>query len=164
MSVKDKFRIGEGMLITAFAFALQQNHAAAVLLAASALLLAVSCQQEGTVLRQFPMILAASIAQMAMAHMTSLFGMIPETGFLILCNTAAAFLFTACGERETEETVSILTGAMLLFMAAALMLPSALAGYGDTAVFLGVIFLPAQFCYVFRRQVRSRQLRKLMED
>ena len=164
MSVKNKFRIGEGMLILAFAFAVQQYHAAAVLLAAAGLLTSVSCQQEGNILRLFPLILSSAIVQMALAHMTTLFRSVPETGILILCNTAAAFLFMTCDDKETESTVSILTGAMLIFTAMALVFPSALISYGDTAVLLGVIFLPAQFCFVFKKQVHLRHSRKLMEE
>ncbi len=164
MSVKDKFRIGEGMLIMAFAFALQKYHLAAVLSAGAAMLTAVSCQKEGSILRQFPLILAASVIQLTVARMTSLTEVMPETGILVLCNTASAFLFMTCDRRELQSTVKVLTAAGLLFWLLAMVIPSSLVNYADTAVLLGLIFLPVQVCRSYEKQYLPRHARKLMEE
>ncbi len=159
MNQKEKFMISEGLMMLAFAYAVSDYDLAACGFAVMALISAVIFHSIGSFRRGMIVIPACALAQILLIRSVKLDALIPEAGFLALCNTAFAWLWMKSSYKAVDDMIRYLSAAFILSLVLILGLPqhviNAFAGAESASLmqevlFVCLIFLPCIAGYVFR--------------
>ena len=164
MKHEEKFCVETGVLLLGYAYAVSGYHGAALFCGGTAALCALAECSPEHLFRVYPKIVIVAMVQIAAVYACGLFGVLPETAFLALCNTSFAALHFADRRELPEKTVYAMTGVMALFLVLSFCFQMSFEGmdiasslFCETVLILQM-FLPVPAAYACAVLRRSREL------
>ncbi len=178
MTQKEKFMINIGIMMLAYAYGASRYSMAAYYFGAVALIYAVFCHSFNRLAVNLPLILMMTGLQCAVIRLSGLHTLVPETGYLALCNTAFAVLWSESSFKALHSPMNIYLIIMAGYLIGDLILPDgavqAFADSGSAQLHHLILYTLCAFLpmaagyflkilfrgYVMKLEVTPRRIRK----
>ncbi len=160
MDYRTKFRMNEGCMILAYAYAVSGYIQAAIVFGIFSAFLAVICHSENCFFRNAPKIFAGTLIQIPFILVSSFPGFESTIVLLAFCNTVVSVLWMESSRKTLRSTMQIMTAVFPLFLLLTLIMPERallfLAGSlmprRSAVILILLIGLPLQVCYMLKRR------------
>ena len=159
MRQTQKMMMNTGVILIAYAYAIQGNSAAAAAMGALAVVCAVYSHSLRCVTDHIIWILMLVLTQLCILFFSGLLQMMPVLGFLALCNTLSASAWMHSSYKAVKECGRIILVLMLMDLCLLFILPSGVIRYfadssaavlSQTVLFVLMMFMPLCMSFLYR--------------
>lgn len=163
MNYTEKMEINAGLLFWAFGYVLEGENAPAAAFALLGLVMALAAHSLRGLEKHFGLFLGLSLGQLFLLYGSSLPVQKQVTGLVIVCNTAAALLWSESSRHSTAPALHLLFGGLGVLAVLTLLVPETFLYEGcrraGCLMVLGWMGLPYGIAALFSKASRKPSMR-----